>query len=265
MAEETTNPTAQGTKELKDMPKAIVYGLVILLVLAMIPPALIARQRAVKFASPPIHFIQDMDNQHKFRSQMENPLFVDHRSSRLPVPGTVARGELREDDHLIRGIVNQQWAITFPSHVNVNINLLERGQERFMIYCQPCHGASGYGDGMINQRAMELVNRGVNGTQWVQAKSLHETAIREQPVGQIFNSITNGVRTMPPYGSQIPVEDRWAIVAYVQALQKSQHASSDELPADMLPPMPPPTPAPQPTPQGAPQDDASQPVEEEAP
>ena len=251
------------------MPKAIVYGLVILTVLAMIPPALIARQRAVKFASPPIHFIQDMDNQYKFRSQMENALFLDRRSARLPVPGTVARGELREDEHFELGIVThlegaspgQQWADSFPSQITVNRELLERGQERFTIYCQPCHGASGYGDGMINQRAMELVNRGVNGTQWVQAKSLHEAAIREQPVGQTFNSITNGVRTMPPYGSQIPVADRWAIVAYVKALQASQHASPDDLPADVVPPPP----APQPSPQDGPQDDAAQPVEDETP
>ena len=220
------------------MPKALVYGLVILAVLAMIPPALIARQRAVTFAKPPIHFIQDMDNQYKFRGQMENSLFVDRRSARLPVSGTVARGELWDDEHFVRGIVENEWADEFPSHIHVNMDLLSRGQERFNIYCQPCHGASGYGDGMINQRAMELVNRGVNGTQWVQPKSLHESAIREQPIGQIFNSITNGVRTMPPYGPQIPVEDRWAIVAYVKALQKSQHASPEELPDGAAPPAP---------------------------
>lgn len=221
------------------MPKAIVYGLVILVVVAMIPPALIARQRAVTFSKPPIHLIQDMDNQYKFRGQMENALFVDHRSARLPVPGTVARGELREDAHFERGVVGNAWATEFPKQIAVNEALLKRGQDRFAIYCQPCHGASGYGDGMVNQRAMELVNRGVNGTQWVQAKSLHEEAIREQPIGQIFNSITHGVRTMPPYGPQIPVADRWAIVAYVKALQKSQHASPDDLPPGEAPPPPP--------------------------
>jgi len=217
------------------MPKAIIYGVVILIVLAMIPPALIARQRAVKFASPPIHYIQDMDNQHKFRAQSENPLFLDRRAARLPVPGTVAVGKLRDDDHLERGVVNDAWATAFPQEITVDLALLTRGQERFEIYCTPCHGAAGYGDGMVNQRAMELLNRGINGTQWVQPKSLHEVALREQPIGQIFNSITNGVRTMPAYGSQITVEDRWAIVAYIRALQKSQHADASDLPSSEMP------------------------------
>lgn len=220
------------------MPKAIVYSLVILIVAAMIPPALIARQRAVKHSAPPIHFIQDMDNQHKFRAQAENPLFLDRRAARMPVPGTIALGQLNDDDHFERGIVDNVWATGFPAQINVNLNLLEYGQERFNIYCTPCHGAAGYGDGMINKRAMELVNRGVNGTLWVQPKSLHETAIREQAVGQIFNSITHGVRTMPAYGAQIPAEDRWAIVAYVRALQRSQTAEPSDFPGGSVPPRP---------------------------
>jgi mono/diheme cytochrome c family protein len=77
---------------------------------------------------------------------------------------------------------------------------------------------------MVSKRAMELMNRGVNGTTWVQPKSIHDADVRDQPLGQLYNSITNGVRTMPPYGSQIPVADRWAIVAYVRALQRSQNA-----------------------------------------
>jgi mono/diheme cytochrome c family protein len=144
---------------------------------------------------------------------------------RPPVAGTVARAGLREDDHYERGIANGDWATTFPDKIEVNMTLLERGRERFTIYCQPCHGVAGYGDGMINKRAMELVNLGTNGTTWVAPKSIHEEQIREQPIGQIYNSITNGVRNMPPYGPQIPVADRWAIVAYVKALQRSQNAS----------------------------------------
>lgn len=221
------------------MPKAIVYGLVILIVLAMIPPALIARQRAVKHKAPPIHYIQDMDNQHKFRAQAENDLFVDRRAARLPVPGTVAIGRLNDDEHFTRGIVGDAWATDFPSQTPVTMELLARGQERFGIYCQPCHGAAGYGDGMVNQRAMQIIERPVsNGTVWVAPKSLHETAVREQAVGQIFNSISNGVRTMPAYGAQIPTEDRWAIVAYVRALQKSQNASPSDLPAGEVPKKP---------------------------
>jgi mono/diheme cytochrome c family protein len=95
----------------------------------------------------------------------------------------------------------------------------------------PCHGESGYGDGIIHQRADQLVRTGTNGTEWVQPKSLHEQLIREQPVGQIFNSITNGIRTMPAYDAQIPTADRWAIVAYVEALQRSQFANENDVPA----------------------------------
>ncbi len=214
------------------MPKIFFYGSLVLICLAMIPPALIARARAVNSPLPRIHPIQDMDNQPKFRAQHQSSIFADGRAMRPTVPNTVARGELREDDHYWRGVAGGKWAEAFPPRVDVTLELLERGRERFNIYCQPCHGLAGYGDGMIDRRAMELVNRGVNGTAWVQPKSLHEPQIREQPVGQIFNSISNGVRTMPAYGPQIPVADRWAIVAYVKALQRSQNAELSDVPPE---------------------------------
>jgi mono/diheme cytochrome c family protein len=106
---------------------------------------------------------------------------------------------------------------------------LERGQQRFNIYCSACHGYAGFGDGAVNQRAMELVANAagpVNGTQWVAAKSLHDETTRNQPVGQLFNTITHGIRNMAGYGAQIPTQDRWAIAAYVKALQLSQDAPS---------------------------------------
>ncbi|MCH8150846.1 MAG: cytochrome c [Planctomycetes bacterium] len=196
----------------------------------MIPPAVIAWARAVNSSQPRIHLIQDMDNQPKFRAQHANALFADGRAMRPPITGTVARGRLNEDDHYYRGISNGQWAATFPPQVPLTMDLLQRGRERFNIYCQPCHGLAGYGDGMVNKRAMVLMNLGVNGTTWVQPKSVHEQQIREQPVGQYFNTITNGVRNMPAYGPQIPVADRWAIVAYVRALQRSQNARPDDAP-----------------------------------
>ncbi len=212
-----------------EVPKPLVYLIIIVTVFALVPPALIAQLRAKNAKLPRVHIIQDMDNQPRFRAQHANPLFADGRAMRPPVAGTVAQGELRLDDHYERGIVNGKWATTWPSALTVDIAFLERGRERYTIYCQPCHGAAGYGDGMVNKRAMELVDQGLNGTSWVQPKSLHEAAIREQPLGQIYNSITNGVRTMPPYAAQVPVADRWAIVAYVKALQRSQFAR----PADM--------------------------------
>lgn len=203
----------------------------ILVCLAMIPPALIARQRAVTFTKPRIHIIQDMDAQLKFKAQNPNMLFNDGRSMRPPLEGVIARGELMEDAHFYKGVINDEWATTFPTRIPVTLDLVRRGQERFNIYCQPCHGIAGYGDGIVNQRAMRLMDAPLlgNGTTWVQPKSIHEEAIREQPVGQLFNSITNGVRNMSGYASQIPTEDRWAIVAYAKALQRSQHARETDV------------------------------------
>ena len=206
------------------VPKVIRYTILIIIVAAMIPPALIAQLRAVNSKSPRVHLILDMDNQPKFRAQHANPLFVDGRAMRIQVEDTVARDGLQEDDHYHLGVRQDAWATDFPPQVSVDMALLERGRERFDIYCLPCHGAAGYGDGIVNKRAMELMNLGTNGTTWVQPKSIHDADVREQPLGQIYNSITNGVRTMPAYGSQIPVADRWAIVAYVKALQWSQNA-----------------------------------------
>ena len=214
------------------MPRFIAYSLLAIIILAMIPPAVIARKRVLTTEQRRIHYIQDMDNQHKFRAQHENPLFADGRAMRPPVAGTVARGQLDTDEHFHGGIANGAWATTFPAQTPLTLDLVKRGRERFNIYCQPCHGAAGHGDGMVNKRAMELVNLAVNGTTWVQPKSLHESQIRAQPVGQVFNTITNGVRNMAGYQSQIPVADRWAIVAYVKALQRSQSAGVQDVPID---------------------------------
>jgi mono/diheme cytochrome c family protein len=114
---------------------------------------------------------------------------------------------------------------TIPNEVRVTPDFLQRGQERFNIYCAPCHGQSGYGDGMVNSRAQALMAAGVEGTSWTQPQNLNEQKIMDRPDGSIFNTITNGVRNMPPYDKQITIMDRWAIVAYVRALEKSQHAT----------------------------------------
>ncbi|MCH7848286.1 MAG: cytochrome c [Planctomycetes bacterium] len=214
------------------MSKIAIIITTILVAIGSIPFALAAMARAVPSSHTRIHIIQDMDNQPKFRAQHANPLFADGRAMRPVVAGTVAQGQLEADDHYNRGVVDNDWATTFPPQVQVNLDLVYRGQDRFNIYCTPCHGYAGYGDGMINQRAMDLVNLGLNGTTWVQPKNMHEQLIREQPVGQTFNTITNGVRNMSGYAAQIPTEDRWAIVAYVKALQRSQAADLNDLPPD---------------------------------
>jgi mono/diheme cytochrome c family protein len=207
------------------MPRWIKMASVALLALAFLPFACIFKARYSTSDLPRIHLIQDMDNQPRFKSQQVNPLFADTRADRPFVAGTVARGHLDENDALDRGIVDGHWVETFP--VPVTPALLARGQERFGIYCTPCHGMAGYGDGIVAARADRLQE----GT-WVPPASMHDPSVLARPVGHIFNTITNGIRTMPSYGSQIPRTDRWAIVAYVRALQLSQHAPIADLKPD---------------------------------
>ena len=120
----------------------------------------------------------------------------------------------------------RQWVADVP--MLVTTDLMERGRQRFDIHCAVCHGKAGYGNGLASQRALELEQ----GT-WILPTSLHSPHVSAQPAGQVFNSITNGVRKMPAYGHQIPIEDRWAIVLYMQALQRSQQASLDDVPEKM--------------------------------
>jgi len=211
------------------IPRIIVYVLMIGGCIALIPPLVFARMRATPSPNRPIHIFWDMDFQPKFKAQAPNPLFADGRSMRPPVQGSVARGESYVDTHMYEGVVDGQWATALPASMKLDQATLERGQQRFNIYCSACHGYAGYGDGAVNQRAMELVsnvNGPVNGTQWVAAKSLHDETTRNQPMGQIFNTATHGIRNMAGYGSQISVADRWAIAAYVKTLQFSQDAGS---------------------------------------
>jgi mono/diheme cytochrome c family protein len=211
------------------IPRIIVYVLLIGGCIALIPPLVFARMRATPSPNRPIHIFWDMDFQPKFKAQAPNPLFADGRAMRPPVQGSVARGESYVDTHMFEGVVDGQWATALPTSMKLDQATLERGQQRFNIYCSACHGYAGYGDGAVNQRAMELVsnvNGPVNGTQWVAAKSLHDETTRHQPMGQLFNTITHGIRNMAGYGAQISVDDRWAIAAYVKALQFSQDAGS---------------------------------------
>lgn len=157
-----------------------------------------------------------MANQPRHEPLEASPFFKDGRSARPPVPGTVARGQLREDQHLFTGKVNGQLATTFPFAVDRRV--MERGHERFSIYCAPCHGALGDGRGMI-------VSRGFK-----QPPSLHLDRLREAPPGHFFDVISNGLGAMQDYSAQIKVEDRWAIVAYIRALQLSQNATLAEVP-----------------------------------
>jgi mono/diheme cytochrome c family protein len=144
--------------------------------------------------------------------------FEDGQSARLPVAGTVPRGDLTlgPDELLLTGKVNGAPATAFPFPVTKEI--MDRGRERFNINCSPCHGLSGDGDGMIVQRGFR------------RPPSLHEDRLRTVPVGYFFEVITNGFGVMYPYGYRVPPSDRWAIIAYVRALQFSRQASINDVP-----------------------------------
>ena len=208
------------------MPRWILYTAVILTALALVPLALIARARAVPSSQPRIHLIHDMDHQPKFKAQAENPLFADGRAMRPPVPGTVAFGSFVADEEVATGRREGMWVTTVP--VPLTAELLRRGEERYNIYCSPCHGLAGYGDGLISVRA-EALQEGT----WTPPTSLHSELVRSRPDGHLFNTITNGIRNMPAYGPQMDGADRWAVVAYVRALQLSQGATMDDVPIEL--------------------------------
>ena len=144
--------------------------------------------------------------------------FTDGRASRSPVVNTVARGQLREDEHLYTGRVGGQPATEFPMPVTAAV--MARGRERFDVFCSPCHGRTGEGNGMIVQRGFR------------KPPSYHEERLRTAPVGYLFDVMTNGFGAMQDYAAQVPVADRWAIAAYIRAIQLSHAATIDDVPAD---------------------------------
>lgn len=208
------------------IPRIFWYAIALLTVISWVPLALIARSRQQYSDKPRIHIIQDMDNQPRFKAQQMNPIFADQRAMRPPVEGTVARGAARLDTAFYAGRAPAGgWVEEFP--VEVTAELMRRGQDRYNIFCAPCHGASGNGNGMINVRAEQLQEGA-----WVPPSSFHTDTVRERPIGHLYNSIANGIRNMPAYGHQIAPADRWAIVAYVRALQRSQNAPIEDVPAE---------------------------------
>jgi len=211
---------------LREVPSWLKYTLVVLVVLSWLPLALVARARFTTSSKPRLHLVFDMDNQPKLKTQTVNRMFADRRSDRPPVPGTVAADVALDDPVLITGKAGGAWVMTTP--VPRTMSLLKRGRDRFNIYCEPCHGVAGYGDGPVSKRA-DVLQEGT----WTPPSSFHTDLVRGRPDGHIFNTITHGIRHMPPYGPQIPVRDRWAIVAYVRALQRSQHTTINDVPPDL--------------------------------
>ena len=161
---------------------------------------------------------QDMHDQPKYKPLRSSEIFGDKRSARPLVEGTVARGTLREDAGYYAGKTKDGFLTELP--VPLTVQLLERGQTQFQVFCAPCHGRTGRGDGMIVRRGFK------------QPSSYHVDRLRQMPIGYFYDVITIGFGAMPDYAAQIAPADRWAIAAYVRTLQFSQHAPASALSAD---------------------------------
>ena len=173
--------------------------------------------RGCTSSRPPIHLNPSMDNQSKVRPQTESAFFFNGASMRDPVPGTVAIGGLKEDTVFFTGkAADGQYVATVP--VPVNDALLERGQQRYEIYCEPCHDARGDGRGILFQRAS------------VPTGNYHTEKILKYADGELFEIITNGRGLMAGYKWPVPPSDRWAIIAYVRELQRQRQARAAAMP-----------------------------------
>jgi mono/diheme cytochrome c family protein len=159
-----------------------------------------------------------MRDQPYYKPLEESSFFADGQSARPLVADTVARGQLRSNDALYTGKLGDQLVDTFP--FTITREVLQRGQERYNIYCSPCHSRVGDGQGMVTRRGFPP------------PPSFHIDRLRDAPAGHFFVVITNGLGPMPSYAKQISPEDRWAIIAYVRALQLSQHATLEDVPPD---------------------------------
>lgn len=174
--------------------------------------------RGQKSSKPPVHPQQNMDFQNRFNAQEENSFFDNNMAMRMPVEGTVSRGNLRNNSAIYEGVDENGDFVTENPFV-VTKDFLYRGKDRYDIYCSVCHGGTGDGRGIIMTG-----NYG-----YVPAPSYHRDASREMTDGEFYSAIANGIRSMPSYATQIEVEDRWAIVAYIRALQKSQNVPESEM------------------------------------
>ena len=157
-----------------------------------------------------------MHDQPKYIPLRQSTFFADQRSARPLLAGTIARGQLHDDPLLYTGKINNADATVFPFPIDDKV--MARGQERFNIYCSPCHGRTGQGDGMI-------VRRGYR-----KPPTYHQDRLRDAPIGHFFDVMTNGFGAMPDYAAQVTVRDRWAIAAYIRALQLSEHATVNDVP-----------------------------------
>jgi mono/diheme cytochrome c family protein len=188
------------------------------LVLLVLVVVSIAGCRGQRSRRPPIELFADMDRQPKLRPQAVSRLWADGLTSRQPVPGTVARGAPYADLPFHTGRVPGTTNFVELLPTPVTAQLLARGQERYGIHCAVCHGAAGDGKGLIGKYLM------------VGMANFHDKRLVTMPDGEIFNTITHGKSTMAAYGPNIDIVDRWAIIAYVRALQRARLATLDDVP-----------------------------------
>ncbi|MBW8780392.1 MAG: cytochrome c [Verrucomicrobia bacterium] len=184
--------------------------------------------RGTLSTKPPLELIPDMDHQAKYKPQAESPFFADGRADRPLPAGVVAYGRsstaadgvfLAADDALYQGKnASGEWLHGFPPAVKVDARFMARGQDRYTIYCAPCHGALGDGNGITKQYGMGAT------------PSYHDVRLRQMAEGEIYNTITNGKGNMLSYADKITPEDRWAVIAYVRALQRAQNGTAADVP-----------------------------------
>jgi mono/diheme cytochrome c family protein len=204
------------------------YFLFILGLVTLLTMAVLGRQGSMS-RKPPIELFPDMDRQPKLRPQTPNDFFADQRSSRLPVEGTIPRSQginvngqavlPFEENPLNTGKIVGTTNFIDLNPLPVSKAVMDRGQQRFQINCSPCHGALGDGKGITTKYGMAVVG------------NLHDPRIAKQADGEIFNTITFGKNLMGAYGANVTVEDRWAIIYYVRALQLSRVATIDDVPS----------------------------------
>lgn len=168
---------------------------------------------------PPLHGIRNMFDQPKYKPQSPNRFFADGRAARPLIAQTVAREALETSPVLSLGKnPDGSWVMRNP--LPIDRTMLERGRQRFNIFCAPCHDQTGSGRGLIASKYQGFPP----------PPSFHDDRIRLMPDGQVFDIITQGIRTMPSYRSQIPEPDRWAVIAYLRALERSQRTTLDDVP-----------------------------------
>jgi mono/diheme cytochrome c family protein len=184
---------------------------------------LLAGCRGCPSSRPPIHLNPNMDNQPKLLPQAASDFFADGAAMRRPVEGTVAQGELRADRALYEGR-DAGGGFVATSPIAADDRVLRRGEQRYGIYCGPCHGPAADGKGMLFQRAK------------VTSADLLSARLRAMPDGQLYDVVTHGVGLMPAYGAQVPVEDRWAIVAFLRRLQAETPPREESGDVGELPP-----------------------------